>query len=124
MSKSLLSRRDFLKLSKYGLMARFLPEFSSYLPQQDEFTNLQGRIIDRTVWAYAEPNLKAKRVKLYWHDLVVPITNTTIGTDESAYNRVWYQLENGGYAYSGWIQPVRTILNNPQEIPTRGALGE
>ncbi|HET9914939.1 MAG TPA: L,D-transpeptidase [Anaerolineales bacterium] len=125
MSKPILSRRDFLKLSKYGLMAIFLPEFSSYFPQQDEFTNLQGRIIDRTVWAYDEPNLNAKRAKLYWHDLVVPITNITVGNDETAYNRVWYQLEAGGYAYSGGIQPVRTILNRPQlEIPTRGALGE
>lgn len=106
-------------------MAIFLPKLSPYLPQQDEFTNLQGRIIDRTVWAYDEPNLKAKRAKLYWHDLVVPITNITVGDDETAYNRVWYQLEAGGYAYSGGIQPVRTILNKPQlEIPTRGALGE
>lgn len=123
MSKPTLSRRDFLKLSGYGLMGVFLPDLSHF-PLQDEFTNLQGRIIDQTVWAYDEPNPKAKRAKLYWHDLVVPITNTTIGNDESAYNRVWYQLEDDGYAYSGGIQPVRTILNKPQEIPPRGILGE
>lgn len=123
MSKPTLSRRDFLKLSGYGLMGIFLPDLSHF-PLQDEFTNLQGRIIDHTVWSYDEPNLKAKRAKLYWHDLVVPITNTTIGDDESAHNRVWYQLEDDGYAYSGGIQPVRTILNKPQEIPTRGLLGE
>ncbi len=105
-------------------MGIFLSGFSAHLPREDEFTNLQGRIIDRTVWAYDEPNAKAKRKKLYWHDLVVPITNTTLGTDQSAYNRVWYQLENSGYAYSGGIQPVRTILNTPREIPTRGGLGE
>ena len=105
-------------------MGIFLPDPSAHFPQADEFTNLQGRIIDRTVWTYNEPNAKAKRAKLYWHDLVVPIINTTIGDDGSAYNRIWYQLEDGGYAYSGGIQPVRTILNKPQEIPTRGALGE
>jgi lipoprotein-anchoring transpeptidase ErfK/SrfK len=124
MSKVVLSRRDFLKLSGYSLMGIFLPELSLHLPQPDDFANLQGRIIDRTVWTHDGPNSKAKRAKLYWHDLVVPITNTTIGDDESAYNRVWYQLEDGGYAYSGGIQPVRTILNQPQQIPTRGALGE
>jgi L,D-transpeptidase catalytic domain len=124
MSKPLLSRRDFLKLSSYGLMGIFLPDLSSRFPYEDSFANLQGRIIDRTVWAHDEPNPKAKRAKLYWRDLVVSITNTTIGDAESAYNRVWYQLEEGGYAYSGGIQPVRTILNQPQEIPTRGALGE
>ncbi len=84
-------------------MGIFLPGLSSHFPQQDDFSNLQGRIIDRTVWTFAEPNSKSKRAKLYWHDLVVPITNTTIGEDESAYNRVWYQLEQGGYAYSGGI---------------------
>jgi hypothetical protein len=88
MSKTHFSRRDFLKVSSYGLLGIFLPDFSSYLPQQDDFANLQGRIIDRTVWAHDEPNSKSKRVKLYWHDLVVPITNTTIGNDETAYNRV------------------------------------
>ncbi len=105
-------------------MGIVLPELSSYLPQQDEFANLQARIINRTAWAYDEPNANSKRLKLYWHDLVVPITNTTISEDEAAYNRVWYQLEESGYAYSGGIQPVRTILHQPQPIPTRGALGE
>lgn len=105
-------------------MGIFLSDLPTHLLREDEFANLQGRIIDRNVWSYDEPNLEAKRVKLYWHDLVVPITNTTLGTDETAYNRVWYQLEGNGYAYSGGIQPVRTILNTPQQIPTRGALGE
>ena len=105
-------------------MGLFLPDLSAHFPQEDEFTNLQGRMIDRNVWTYDKPNVKAKRVKLYWHDLVVPIINTTIGDDESAYNRIWYQLEDGGYAYSGGIQPVHTILNTPQEIPTKGNLGE
>ncbi len=124
MSKAVLSRRDFLKLSGYSFMGLFLPDLFSHLPGQDDFANLQGRIIDRTVWTFDEPNSKSKRAKLYWHDLVIPITNTTIGDDDSAYNRVWYQLDEGGYAYSGGIQPVRTIINEPQQIPTRGALGE
>jgi len=124
MSKPVLSRRDFLKLSGYGLMGIVLPDFSSHMPPQDEFANLQARMINRTVWTYQEPNANSKRANLYWHDLVIPITNTTISEDESAYNRVWYQLEDGGYAYSGGIQPVRTILNMPGQIPPRGALGE
>jgi lipoprotein-anchoring transpeptidase ErfK/SrfK len=124
MSKPVLSRRDFLKLSSYGLMRIFLPELSAHVPPKDDFANLQARIINRIVWAYDEPDASSKRAKLYWHDLVVPITNTTLSSDESAYNRVWYQLEEDGYAYSGGIQPVRTILNQPQPIPARGTLGE
>ena len=105
-------------------MGIFLPNLSLHLPPEDEFDNLLGRVIDHIVWAHDEPNSKSRRSKLYWHDLVVPITNTTVSDDESAYNRVWYQVEDGSYVYSGNIQPVRTILNEPQQIPLRGALGE
>jgi hypothetical protein len=124
MSKAVLSRRDFLKLSGYGLMGMLCPKLHVKFLQQDDFDNLQGRVLDRTIWEYDEPDFKAKRLKLYWHDLILPLTNTTISEDESAYNRVWYQVEEGGYIYSGSVQPVRTILNEPQSISLRGALGE
>ena len=123
MSRSDLSRRDFLKLTGYGLLGMFLPDLSS-LPPTDEFANLQGRVTDRVLWSHSAPNPKSTRVKLYWRDLVVPITNTTVGEDESAYNRVWYETEGGGYVYSGGVQPVRTLLNEPQMISLKGALGE
>jgi len=105
-------------------MGLFLPGLPWRLPAQDEFDNIQGRVIDSILWAYDEPTPKAKRAKLYWRDLILPITNTTISDDESTYNRIWYQVENSGYVYSGSVQPVRTLLNEPQPIPPRGALGE
>ena len=124
MSKPDLSRRDFLKLSGYGMLGVMLSDLPFVFNEQDDFANIQGRIIDTILWSYEEPDKKSKRKKLYWHDLVVPITNTTIGEDEKVHNRVWYQLEDEGYAYSGSIQPVRTILNEPQHISLAGALGE
>lgn len=124
MSKPDFSRRDFLKLTGYGLMGIFLPNLPLNFPQADDFENLQGRVTERTVWSYETPNFKAKRKKLYWRDLVVPIQNSTIGEDETAYNRVWYEAADGGYIYSGSVQPVRTILNESQPIPLQGALGE
>lgn len=124
MSKPDLSRRDFLKLSGYGLLGMLLPNVPHMHPEQDEFSNLQGRVVDRTVWSYEAPDFKSARKKLYWHDLVLPITNSTISADESAHNRVWYEVEEGGYVYSGSIQPVRTILSEPQMISLKGALGE
>ena len=105
-------------------MGMYIADLPSYLSQEDGFENLQARIIDRILWSYDEPSPKARRTKVYWHDLILPITNTTISDDETAYNRVWYQVDDGGYVYSGGIQPVRTILNEPQTIPTRGVLGE
>ena len=105
-------------------MGMLLPDLPAYLPQRDDFSDLQGRVIDRTLWMYDAPSPKAKRLKLYWRDLVVSITNTTISDDESAYNRVWYEIEKEGYVYSGSVQPVRTVLNEPQHISLKGALGE
>jgi len=105
-------------------MGIFLPNLSLGVPQADDFENLQGRVTERTVWAYETPNFKSKRKKLYWHDLVIPLHNSTIGEDETAYNRVWYETADGGYIYSGGLQPVRTILNEPQSISLKGALGE
>jgi len=124
MSKPGLTRRDFLKLSGYGLLGVILSDPPFVISGQDDFANLQGRVIDTILWSHEEPDKKSKRKKLYWHDLVVPITNTTISADESAHNRVWYQLEDEGYAYSGGIQPVRTVLNQPHQISLAGALGE
>jgi len=123
MSKSVLSRRDFLKLSGYGLMGMFLPNLS-LKPSNDIFDTLLGRVIDRSLWSYEEPDRKSKRKKLYWHDLTLRITNSTISEDKTAYNRVWYEVEEGGYVYSGSIQPVRTVLNVPQLVSLDGALGD
>lgn len=122
MSKSKISRRDFLKLSGYGLMGVTLPDLSRFT--SDEFNNLQGRVTNRTLWSYKAPDFSSQRRKLYWHDLIIPITNTAVGIDETAYNRVWYEAEEGGYIYSGSVQPVRTILNQPLHISLKGGLGE
>jgi lipoprotein-anchoring transpeptidase ErfK/SrfK len=124
MGKSDLSRRDFLKLTGCGLMGMLLPDLSLNLPPQENYLNLQGRVTERVLWSYEAPNPKSKRVKLYWRDIVLPILDSTIGEDEAAYNRVWYKTEAGGYVYSGSIQPVRTILNEPQMISLKGALAE
>jgi lipoprotein-anchoring transpeptidase ErfK/SrfK len=49
----------------------------------------------------------------------------TIGDDEPSYNRIWYRIGEEGYAHSGTIQPVRTVLNSPDaNIPKGGTLAE
>jgi L,D-transpeptidase catalytic domain len=122
MSKSTITRRDFLKLGGYGLMGLTLPDLAHFA--SDEFSNLQGRVTNRTLWSYEAPDFASPRKKLYWHDLVIPIANTAVGIDETAYNRVWYEAQEGGYIYSGSVQPVRTILNAAQHISLKGGLGE
>src|SRR5512143_3019761 len=121
-----LTRRDFLTLSGIGALGLFAPG----LPLRslgDPFpASLAGRVTSRTLWAYDRPSFKANRLKMYWRDLVLPITNVTVNEDDpEAYNRVWYELGADGFAYSGNLQPVRTLLNIPTlAIPATGALAE
>ena len=74
---------------------------------------------------YDEPSLQSKRVEMFWRDLIVPLTGAAISEDEEAYNRVWYEVDGKGYVYSGSVQPVNTVLNQPvRDVPPSGLLGE
>ncbi len=134
-----LSRRDFLKLSSLGLLGLSLPASSlktilaepripwsasvSNSPHADEIQ--QGRVTSRLIWIYDQPSLTAQQLRMYWRDSVLSITGVVISQDVGDYNRVWYEIDENGYAYSGTIQPVRTLLNTPTlDIPSSGVLGE
>jgi lipoprotein-anchoring transpeptidase ErfK/SrfK len=124
-----LSRRDFLKLSGLGLASlSAIPLPLNRLRSlhfDDPFEVQQGRVTSTLLWTYDRPSYDATRLKLYWRDLLLPITNVTVGEDTKAYNRVWYEIGTGGFAYSGFLQPVRTILNAPRlDIPVSGLLAE
>ncbi len=119
------TRRDFFKMSGLGLMGLLMPSLPPHSFFNDVFETQQGRVVSRLLWTYDQPSFKGNQVKMFWRDLVVPITNVTVSDDQTAYNRVWYQIGNQGYAYSGDIQPVQTILNTPTlDIPITGILGE
>ena len=128
-----LSRRDFLKLSGLGFLGAFLPkpplnsfwEGQGSASYQDVVESQQGRVASRLVWLYAKPSFNAGRVKMYWFDSILTITDVAVSDDLGDYNRVWYQIGDEGYAYSGTLQPVRTLLNEPMlDIPSTGQLGE
>jgi lipoprotein-anchoring transpeptidase ErfK/SrfK len=118
-----LSRRDFLRLAGCGMLGLMLPDRLPFL--QITESNLQGRITGNTLWSRSEPSDAADRIEMYWRDLVFTISGAVVSEDDEAYNRIWYQLPDGGYVYSGGVQPVQTVLNQPApEVPTRGLLGE
>jgi lipoprotein-anchoring transpeptidase ErfK/SrfK len=120
-----LSRRDFLKLAGCGLAGLFLPPLPRLEAPPDLLTDQQGRVVEKLISVYDVPSTDGTLVKQYWRDLVLPITALTISDDEEAYNRVWYRIGELGYAYSGGIQPVRTVLNEPvMQIPESGLLAE
>jgi lipoprotein-anchoring transpeptidase ErfK/SrfK len=122
---SALSRRDFLKLAGYGMLGLSLPDLPRPLFTQTFYSDLQGRVIEKSLWMYDEPSLDSNRIEMFWRDLVVPLTGAAISEDEEAHNRVWYEVDGKGFVYSGAVQPVSTMINQPaSEVPPSGVLGE
>jgi lipoprotein-anchoring transpeptidase ErfK/SrfK len=128
-----ISRRDFLKLAGAGLLTSLLAQVRLEPVRADTDISLpgalasdqQGRVAAATVNVYAAPSDQARFVNSYWRDTVLPILGVAVSADDAAPNRVWYQVGAEAYAYSGTIQPVRTVLNQPAgQIPQSGCLGE
>lgn len=125
MSPRKFSRRDFIKLSGAALLGLMLPDVefnrvSAYIPPDQ-----QGRVLTNILPLYKEPSDKSEKTVSWWRDVVLPLTGVEMDDHEEAHNRIWYKMGDDGYAYSGDIQPVRTIVQEPQaSIPLRGALAE
>ncbi len=120
-----VSRRDFLKLSGLGFLGLCLPNLPLNSFFQDAFDAQQGRVTARLIWIYDRPSFNGGRVKFYWRDTILPVSNVMVSDDVTDYNRVWYEIGAEGFAYSGTLQPVRTVLNAPiLDIPESGLLGE
>lgn len=116
------SRREFLKIFGLGLFGMTTPFIHR---QQNLITNQQGRAIYNIIEIFDRPSFSAQVVKQFWKDSVFQISEVTIGDAEPTHNRVWYRISDHGYAHSGGIQPVQTILNTPfANIPKGGQLAE
>jgi lipoprotein-anchoring transpeptidase ErfK/SrfK len=91
---------------------------------QEWLPHIQGRVIDPNIEVFESPDENSNIIKQLWKDMVEPISKVTYNNDTNSHNKVWYQLKDG-YAHSGSIQPVNTILNDPvEEIRPGGQLAE
>lgn len=127
-----LSRRAFLKRARAGLLGLFLiPLHERAMGRErlvaagQEGVPEMGRVLDDATPVHQEPSFSSKLVNMYWRDLVYPISAATIGDKEPGHNRVWYQINNGGYIHSGKMQPV-ALRSNPavEQVPKEGLLAE
>lgn len=124
MTLSQLSRRDFLKLSASGALGLVLSELGIHHALAAPPTS-QGRAIWSGVRVFDAPSLLANNIHLLRTDEVVELLGETTGDSiDNQFNTTWYQLD-GGYTYSGWIQPVETKYQKPvYSIPAEGKLAE
>ena len=125
MTTSQLSRRDFLKLSASGALAFVLSEMGLDRALAAPPAS-QGRITWSGIPLYDAPRLDAKQLRLFGMDQIVNLKSVVEGEAGygNAFNKTWFELD-GGYTYSGWIQPVETKYQKPvYEIPVTGQLAE
>ena len=125
------SRREFLRYLRNGALALFWLAVTdqvrgaAHLPAQDESLPESGRMLRKSVELYRRPTFSSDVVTTYKADTVMPITSVTIGDQFPAHNRVWYLMNNEGYAHSATIQPVATRHNVPMVmVPETGCLVE
>jgi len=126
-----MSRRDFLKFSGTSFLSLMISPYfdSSWIPNKllspETLKHKFGRVISPSVDVYLKPSVESKMTTTLWQDRVLPIESVTIGDNETAYNRIWYELGNAGFVHSGKIQPVDINPNNgDQDIPASGGLAE
>jgi len=121
-----LSRRDFLKLSASGLAVLYLSSQPlDFAHTGGPWSDWQGRVTKGVVKAFDVASTSGKLVGTYIKDDLLPITNSVTGGEEGDANRVWYQIGQEGFVHSAFIQPVRTVLNEPSPDPLYdGALAE
>jgi lipoprotein-anchoring transpeptidase ErfK/SrfK len=119
-----LSRRDFLKLTASGALGLVLSELGIPRAFAAPPTS-QGRAIWSGVRIFDAPSITANVVHLLRIDETVKLLGEVEGDGiDNKYNHTWYQL-NGGYTYSGWLQPVETRYQKPvYDIPPEGKLAE
>jgi lipoprotein-anchoring transpeptidase ErfK/SrfK len=119
---SQFSRREFLKLGGIGMVGLFLDPMINF---EDLAPNQLGRVAEMKTLVFDRPSLGGNQVKVYWKDMIIPITSVTVGDAEPQHNRIWYRVGEEGFVHSGSVQPVQTHLQEPDaNIPITGALVE
>ena len=120
-----ISRREFLKLATTGSLAFALSELKlDHALAASSVT--QGLMTISGVPLYDAPTFKANEIHLFGKDKVVDVTSVDENGEEgNPFNTVWYQINNEGYTYSGWVLPVETRYQKPSfDVPQKGRVGE
>lgn len=120
-----ITRRNFFKLSAFGLAAigvRKLNQVSAYLPDFPVGSRL-GRTF-YTVDFKTKPDPDSETLKSVYNDHILTINREIIGKPYNAYwkKRLWYETTEG-FVPAISVQPVRNEPNTPiTELPVYGEL--
>ncbi len=123
---SRFTRRQFLLYTSLSLISLAFRTPDRPLPPDDQPPQEYGlgRVIASRVTVRTDPDPKADKVYYRYEDRVVNLQDIVESTSTPSYNRLWYKVQ-GGYVYSGYIQPVRLDIQTPlTEFPGHNFLVE
>lgn len=120
-----ISRREFLKLASAGSLAFALKDLRLDRALAESTPIKQGRITFSGMPLFDAPTFRANQLHNFGADSIVDvIAIAENGEQGNPFNSTWYQVD-GGYTYSGWVQPVETNYQKPIfSIPEKGQVGE
>ena len=120
-----ISRREFIKLATTGSLAFALSDLKLDRALAAPSV-VQGLMTISGVPLYDAPTFRANEIHLFGKDKVVDVTAIEENGEEgNPFNTVWYQINNEGYTYSGWVLPVETKYQRPLfDVPKSGRVGE
>ncbi len=111
--KSKFSRRDFLKFT--GLTLSGLA-FSPFLPGLSDFDDsFVVRIATKQMPVRKDPTDES-RIELTWYRDDLVHVYEEYKAEEPKYNPIWYRVW-GGYLHRDRLQRVKTVFNDPIDIP-------
>jgi lipoprotein-anchoring transpeptidase ErfK/SrfK len=125
MLRSQITRRDFLKLATAGTLAFALNDQKLDRAFASQ-TVTQGLVTISGIPLYEAPTFDSQKLSNFRKDEIVKVTAVDEnGERGNPYNSVWYQINNEGFTYSGWILPVQTVYQKPDfNVPKDGRVGE
>jgi hypothetical protein len=125
----MITRRDFLNLSRLAAAALFVNpiQFSLFPPDEEDFHLVgRARVAVSLIYRYAQPSLRSDRIGVLRRDQIISIFEEINSPDGPAHNPRWYRLSKG-FVHSGRLQRVDGAhpVNPPlASIPENGQLGE
>ncbi|MBN2045787.1 MAG: L,D-transpeptidase family protein [Anaerolineales bacterium] len=121
-ANSPLSRRDFLKLGGASLAAALIPNHLRALAASNP---VLARVTSGTLSVYRQPDFSSRRVQFLWRDMVVPITRSLQGEENTRFTADWCQVGQIGFAHASGLQPVEIIFQQPiEDLRFTGSLAE
>ena len=131
MDRTMINRREFIKVAALGLGSLALRPFSGVLSTPHVYGTVDfpqyeylGRVTQGMLEVKARPYADSQTVGVIYEDAVIPWLREVIGERPTyAFNNQRWVESDRGYVYCPWLQPVRNLPNEPVDSLPETSIG-